>query len=175
MLVTLLLYLGAADFQSLDGKAAHPLTFARAKATAWFFVGSECPISNSYAPELNRLDKEFRDKGVSLYLVYSDPSEKRASALAHWKSFHLAMPGILDPRQELMKKAGASRTPEAAIFDSGGNLVYRGRIDDRWPKLGVARTKAQKRDVHDVLEAVLKGRKGRFAFTEAVGCYIPSP
>lgn len=159
---------------SLDGKPVSPLAFKDAKASVWIFVGTECPISNAYSPEFNRLDREFRGKSVRFYFVYSDPTTKAKDALDHWRSFHLSAPGVMDQKQEMMHLAGASRTPEAAVFDAKGRLVYRGRIDDRWAKLGVSRAQAKTRDLHDVLASILAGKTGKFPFREAVGCYIPT-
>ena len=161
-------------YQTLEGKAVDPLAFSAGKASVWVFVGTECPISNAYAPELNRLSKEFTSKGVQIFLVYSDPSTKKDDALQHWQSFHLAAPGLLDPKQTLMHRAGATKTPEVAVFTSQGALVYRGRIDDRFASLGVGRSTPKKRDLHNVLSSVLAGRKGKFPFRDSVGCYIPA-
>src|SRR3954454_11056755 len=40
------------------------------KAVVLAFVGSECPVSNLYLPELVELEKKYRDKGVQFLAVY---------------------------------------------------------------------------------------------------------
>lgn len=159
---------------SLEGKTVDPSAFSTSKATVWVFVGTECPISNAYAPELRRLSKEFKGSESRFYFIYSDPSTRAKEALSHWSSFHLSAPGLLDTDQTLMRRAGATKTPEAAVFDSKGHLVYRGRIDDRWAKLGVGRSKAHERTLHDVLAQLISGHRSHFTNRPAVGCYIPT-
>ena len=63
-------------------------------------------------------------------------------------------------------------TPEAAVFDATGRLVYHGRIDDRWVEIGKARPQAQTHDLEDAIAAVLAGRPVARAETRAVGCTL---
>ena len=67
-----------------------------------------------------------------------------------------------------------SLTPFPSVFTAGGELVYRGRINDRAVKLGVTRPVARKHELRLALEAVLAGLKPEKKFTEAVGCYLPA-
>ena len=76
---------------------------------------------------------------------------------------------------QLARVAGATITPEAAVFAHGAGeptLVYRGRIDDRYVDLGRARPAPTVRDLDDVLDAIGAGVPVRFRSTEAVGCVI---
>jgi hypothetical protein len=76
-----------------------------------------------------------------------------------------------DPDHALVKRAGVTVTPEAAVY-SGGRLVYRGRIDDRYAALGKARPEPTRRDLAAALEAALAGRPAPAKITRAVGCTI---
>jgi hypothetical protein len=78
---------------------------------------------------------------------------------------------LRDPDHALVKAAGATITPEAAVF-AGGRFVYRGRIDDRYVDLGVERPAATKRDLAEALAAVIAGRPVTPPTTQAVGCFI---
>src|SRR5881296_1094780 len=48
----------------LAGRPLDPFDSANAKAVVLIFVGTDCPISNRYAPEIRRLDEEFVRSGV---------------------------------------------------------------------------------------------------------------
>lgn len=63
--------------------------------------------------------------------------------------------------------------PEAAVFSPLGELLYRGRIDDRAVSPGVTRPEPRRHDLREALEAVLAGKKPDPQFTESVGCYLP--
>jgi hypothetical protein len=82
-----------------------------------------------------------------------------------------AAEALRDPDHALVKAAGATITPEAAVF-AGGHVVYRGRIDDRYVDLGLERPAATKRDLADALTAVMSGKPVHPPTTQAVGCFI---
>ena len=45
-----------------------------AKAAVLFFIAADCPISNGYVPEMNRIAKEYASRGVRVYGVMADTS-----------------------------------------------------------------------------------------------------
>jgi hypothetical protein len=156
---------------SLDGQSIDPFA-AEAAATTLIFVGTDCPISNRYAPEIQRLAARFSAEGVAFWLVYVDPDLAREEIRRHLSEFGHTITALHDPEHALVKKAKAEVTPEAAVFDAAGDLVYRGRIDDRYIDFGKARPNARSRDLEQALQAVLAGRRPTTERTRAVGCYI---
>src|SRR5262249_11121397 len=132
----------------------------------------QCPISNSYAPELARIRAEFQPRGAELFLVYADPERTPAELRAHRASFAADMPALRDPEHELARRAGATLTPEACVFVRG-KLVYRGRIDDRFVAFGKQRAAPTTRELRAALDAVLTGREPPAPWPPAVGCTIP--
>lgn len=140
----------------------------------FFFITQDCPIANGYAPEISRICREYASKNVGLYAVYVDPSLSRAAARAHARAYGYAFAaGLLDPQHRLVKRAGATVTPEAAVFGPDGRLRYHGRIDDRYPSLGRRREIVTVHDLRASLDAVLAGRPVPIQTTKAVGCFIP--
>ena len=77
-----------------------------------------------------------------------------------------------DRDHALVKTAGATITPEAAVFDARQRLVYRGRIDDRFVELGRERPAATQHDLRNALTAALAGKPVSPSHTQAVGCFI---
>ncbi len=161
--------------ETLGGGRVRPLgSAAGRRATVLLFVTHDCPISNQYAPEVNRIVGEYAPKGVGFFVVYVEPGLSRTQARAHAKAFGYACPAVLDPRHVLVRHAGVSVTPEAAVYGpNGARRLYRGRIDDRYPALGRRREHVTTRDLRAVLDAVLAGRPVPAATTKAVGCFIP--
>jgi len=139
------------------------------------FVARECPIANAYAPELARLADRYGARGVAFLLVYSDVDDDLAAVRDHVRGFGLALPAVLDPSQELAHAVGATVTPEAALVDRAGALLYRGRVDDRYLDYGVARRRPERRDLAEALDAALAGEPVRSPRTEPVGCFLPEP
>jgi len=170
----------ALDFSLVDTAGvrhtAAEWTQARARAVVLFFVGVDCPLSNEYAPEMNRLAAEFAPRGVLVYAVASDATAVAGDVEAVRRSateFALRMPVLLDPRGVLAEHAGATVTPEAAVLSASGALLYHGRIDNRVEELGTHRPAPTRFDLRDALDAVLAGKPVPHAMTKAVGCFLP--
>ena len=143
-----------------------------ARARVLIFVRTDCPITNRYAPELQRLSQEFSSRGAAFWLVYPDPSSTPQAIEQHRTQYNFPGTVLRDPRHSLVKLAHATTAPEAAVFDSAGKLLYHGRIDDRWVNPGTARPAARTHDVEDAIAAVLAGRRPAPAAAPAVGCSL---
>jgi hypothetical protein len=143
-----------------------------AKPVAFIFILPDCPVSNSYAPELKRLRNSFLQ--IDFYLVYADPDLGADEARKHAKDYDFGFPGLLDPSQELVRKAGATRTPEAAVFSPDGKLLYRGRIDDRYVDFGKKRDQPGQRDLENALLAIQQNNPAHWPDKPPTGCYSPS-
>ena len=164
---------GAVTGIRLDGTVVSPLASAAGvEANVLLFVMTDCPISNRYAPEVRRLHDEFAG-AVRFWLVYVDAHRPRDELREHRASFGYPFAALRDVDGALAALAGATVTPEAAVFDAARRLVYRGRIDDRYVSFGVARRAPRTRDLHDRLRRLAAGETLAFSQTRAVGCYIP--
>jgi hypothetical protein len=175
--LALVAMLGAAapsvKVRNLAGQLVDPLApSSQAKATVLLFISTECPYSNRSAPEIQRVLTQFQPKGVRFWLVYPNPSETPELIHAHLNAFHYPGLALRDPSHALVKVAKPTVTPEAAVFDRNGALVYRGRIDDRFVELGRERPNATKHDLEDALTATLAGRPVEPRTTQAFGCFI---
>jgi hypothetical protein len=155
----------------LDGRAVTPLA-PGAPATVLIFTAVDCPISDRYAPEVRRLAGRFAAAGVATWVVYANAGESPAAARAHAAAFAYGLPVALDPGGLLADRARAEVTPEAALFDAAGRLVYHGRIDDRYVAFGVDRPTPTARDLADAVTAVVGGVPVARPSSPAVGCAI---
>ena len=157
----------------VQGRSQQPFEDPECKAVALLFFMQDCPIANSYVPEINRLHEQYAGRGVTLLVVQVDPKISVQQAAEHQQEYGLKPAVVLDQKHEWVTLAGATRTPEAAVFSREGKLLYRGRIDNRYVAVGKQRPGATKHDLADAMEAIALGRSVLQATTEAVGCYIP--
>jgi hypothetical protein len=160
--------------QALSGAPVDALRApAGTRAIVFLFTSTDCPISNRYAPEVRRIAGEFASKGVVFRIVYPSPADDAKAIREHMSAY--AYEGVVealrDPKQALVKFAGATITPEVAVV-VGGRLVYHGRIDDRFVDLGRERPAPTERDLVDALTAILAGKPLPRAATQPVGCFI---
>ena len=166
----------------LDGRSVDP--FDGAPVTVALFIDSDCPVSNRYAPELERLYVRYAPEGIRFWLVYPDPDIDAQTIREHMRAFGYTFPALMDPEHALVRRAKATVTPEAGIFLADGSLVYHGRIDNRYVDLTRRRPEATEHDVADVLDALLAEKPVKASWNPAagrslgtmsspgVGCYI---
>lgn len=159
--------------ESLSGEHVAPLDTPDAQAVCFLFVATDCPISNVYAPEIERIAAAYAPRRVSTFLVYSDPAFSADAVERHREEYRLSVPALLDPEGRLARFCGATVTPEAAVWSHEQGLAYVGRIDDLFVDLGKKRAQAEERDLRNALEAVLAGRPPPVARTQAIGCFLP--
>jgi hypothetical protein len=158
------------DVDGLDhGTLTSP---ARGRWTSLFFVRTDCPIANQYAPEIKRICSDYVAAGVECLLVYVDGHLTVDDVRRHAADFDLTLPAIIDRDHALVARAGATITPEVAIFAPGAELEYRGRIDNGYAELGRPRRQVTERDLRDALDDLVAGRAVRRPQTQATGCYI---
>jgi hypothetical protein len=153
---------------------AGPSAWIEKGAVVLVFVRSDCPISNRYAPELQRLYQQYSPQGIDFRLVYPEPGMTSAAMEAHLREFGYTIPAVLDPKHEYAGRARARVTPQAAVF-VGGQPVYLGRVDDRDVGTGKARQSAAHHDLEEVLAEVAAGKIPRLRETKAIGCAIENP
>ncbi len=165
----------AAEFSvnDVDGKEHRPLADAGQAATVLFFVMHDCPIANGYAPEISRIAEEYAKRGVRSFVIYAEDDLSPADAKKHAREYAYRCPVLLDPQRTLARKACATVSPEAAVFSAKGELLYRGRIDDRAIAPGKHRAEPRQRDLRTALDSILAGKPIPERFTKAIGCYLP--
>jgi hypothetical protein len=163
----------AVTLLDLDNRPVDPFRAAEnSRAIVFLFTSVDCPISNRYAPAVTRLHARFAPQGVSFWLVYPNPAETAAAIREHVKAFGYPAHVLRDPKHSLARLARVSVTPEAAVYDRSGALVYHGRIDNRYVSLGVERPAATEYDLEEVLTALAEGKPSPRSTAPAVGCFI---
>lgn len=159
----------------LNGHPVEELAPVGSQAVVLFFTASDCPISNRYIPEIQRLAQEFGPRGVRVWFVYPNPGDSAPIVRAHQNEYAITANVVLDNRQTLAQMAHVSVTPEAAVFVPDGSKlreVYRGRIDDRYIAFGQERPQATHHDLENAIRAVLAKQPIPSPGGSPVGCSI---
>ncbi len=150
------------DLRDASGRR-HTLADEReSRAVAVFFLAPDCPLAIRYGPEIRRIAGDYAPRGVAFYAVGAEPGR-------------FPFPALLDPANDLARQTGVRVTPSVAVLSPAGDLLYRGRIDDRVESFGRVRPQPRRRDLRLVLDRVLAGRPVTFTETPAIGCDIPLP
>jgi thiol-disulfide isomerase/thioredoxin len=159
----------------IHGKTHSADEWKLSKAITLFFIATECPISNRYAPEINRIASEYSTRNVIFYAVHSDPDLTAEAARLHAVDFGYQFTVLLDPEQLMASRIGVTLTPTAVILSPQGGVLYRGRIDNRYVDFGKYRDTGIKPDLRLALDALLAGKAVSEPVTKSIGCALPPP
>ena len=159
------------ELADLDGGRLNILPREHA-ASVFLFARTDCPISNRYAPTVRELEKEFSTRDVAFYMVYVDPTQSPEEIKAHQQAYRYPCSAVRDDTHQLVQQMGVRVTPEAAVLDRSGRLVYRGRIDDRFVDFGKTRQAPTRNDLQIAIQEVLAGSAVQVPATKAIGCFI---
>jgi hypothetical protein len=155
----------------LAGNPVDPLKSAGGKIVVLVFVRTDCPVSNRYAPTIQKLSEEHAAK-VAFWLVYPSAVESAEVIRKHEREYGYKIPALRDPRHVLVKQSQVEITPEVAVFGTDRRLVYHGRIDNLYEGVGRTRSVATTHELEDAISAALGGKSQPGDATRGVGCYI---
>lgn len=167
--VGLTAFSGPVRMKAIDGQWVTPLV-DRTKYSVLFFITEECPISRAYAAEIGRISREFA--GFRFFLVHEDADTTVSRAKAYGKSYGLAMPTLLDRGHRLARELGIKIVPTATVVSPKGGRCYVGRIDNRYPDLGLPPRTPTVRDLRLSLTGVRDGNPPKLVTKPSVGCTI---
>ena len=71
----------------LDDQWVYPLRSIEGRAVVLIFLSFDCPISNQYAPEIQRLEATFSRKGIRFWLVYPNADETTEAVRKHTREY----------------------------------------------------------------------------------------
>ena len=159
--------------KNVDGKEVSIADVAGKKGTLVVFTCNACPYAKAWEERIVALGNEYMSKGIGVIAVNSnDPGIVADESYDVMKTRaadrKMSFPYVVDNGSEVAKAFGATRTPEAFVFDAAGKLVYHGTIDDNFQEP----EKVEKRYLKDALNAVATGGTVTTAETKSIGCGI---
>ncbi len=126
------------------------------------FLSTQCPYVMASEERINALARAYAGR-IAFVGINSNESESEArreesleGMKAHAAKRGYAFPYLKDESQAVIKAYGGVCTPDFFLFDAGGRLVYRGRMDDNTTPRRDA--PVSRRDLKEALDAVLAGR-----------------
>jgi peroxiredoxin len=165
--------MASVKMKNVDGKQLAIADVQGKKGTLVVFTCNACPWAKAWETRIVEVGNAAAKQGVGMIAINSnDPAlqgedgydvmQKRA------KDRGMHYPYVVDATSEVARAFGATRTPEAFLFDASGKLVYHGTVDDnaREPN------KVSSRYLRDAVTAVAAGNAPSMAETKAFGCSI---
>ncbi|HSD11699.1 MAG TPA: thioredoxin family protein [Candidatus Binatia bacterium] len=163
----------AVRMKAADGRDVSIGDVAGQKGTLVLFTCNACPWVKAWETRIAELGNEYRKQGIGVIAVNSnDPSVVKEDGFEvmeqRAKERGFEFPYAVDEGSKLARAYGASRTPEAFLFDAEGKLVYHGTIDDNAQQPN----DVKQRYLRDALQAVVDGKPVPEKETKSLGCTI---
>jgi peroxiredoxin len=130
------------------------------------FWCNHCPYVKAWEKEVLMIVENYKDKFGFAFINSNDPNKYPEDSFENMKKKNYPVPYLFDETQEVARMFGAERTPHVFVFDSDGNLVYKGAVDDDYEG------NPKKRYLIEVLDALISGKEVPYSETPAVGCTI---
>jgi len=161
------------QMKNVDGSMVSINDIQGENGTLVIFTCNSCPWAQAWEERIAEIGNTFQDQGIGVIAINSnDPNAKPQDSFAEMQEraddLGLQFPYVVDATSNVAREFGATKTPEAYLFDSNGNLVYHGAIDDN------ANNPAQVSETYlrDALNAVVQGEQIQTNQTRSIGCEI---
>ena len=142
--------------------------------SVFVFLNDECVISQFYTPELTRLFDTYHSQKVGFTGYFPSPSSTPDRIQKFGEAYRLAFPLEGDYHKDQARRLGVTVTPEVAVWDHRNDrLIYRGRIDDSYVRVGKRKLHPQHYDLQEIIDSWLAGQgSAELEQTQAIGCFI---
>jgi len=159
--------------KNVDGTEQTLASVKKPAGTLVVFTCNHCPFAKRWETRIVDLGNAYSSKGIGVIAVNAnDPKVAEEDAYdvmqQRAKERGMQFPYVVDETSNVAKAFGATKTPEAFLFDKDGKLVYHGTIDDN----GEDASKVEKPYLKNALEDVLAGREVAVKETKSIGCGI---
>ncbi len=165
--------MATAKMTGVDGKAVSIADVKGEKGTLVVFTCNSCPWVKAWESRITELGNTYLKQGVGVIAINpNDPAVKADDDMAAMqeraKMLGLEFPYVMDATSDVARAFGATRTPEAFLFDAKGKLVYHGAVDDNAHKPA----EVTARWLNDALAATASGKPVAIRETKSLGCTI---
>ena len=121
--------------KNVDGHEQSIADVAGKNGTLVIFSCDHCPFVKAWQDRIAAIGNSGKDKGVGVIAINSNdpadyPEDSYAEMQKRAQKLGFTFPYVVDATSDVARAFGATRTPEAFIFDKDGKLVYHGAIDD---------------------------------------------
>jgi len=124
------------------------------------FMCNHCPYVKHLQDALARVARTYQEKGIRFVGINSNdietyPQDRPERMKEEKEKVGYPFPYLFDASQETAKAYRAACTPDFFLFDTEGELAYRGQFDSSRPGRG----RPSGEDLIEAMDALLEGRR----------------
>ncbi len=173
MKFNLYLVLALSVFSNVPIRANKPIVESKDSITVYIFLHDECVISQYYTLPLREMHEAYANENLQFIGLFPNFSSKPDNIQAFKEKYKIPFELKNDYFHTKKEEFEATVTPEVVVFnESKGKIVYKGRIDDAYARVGQRKRFTSTSELKDVLEAIANNQPIQVAQTEAIGCFI---
>ena len=141
--------------------------------SVYIFLSDQCVISQNYTLTLNTLHKAYANENLEFVGIFPNLASKPDKIDAFKEKYKIPFQLKTDYFKTLTRELGAKVTPEVVVYNhTRSTILYKGRIDNMYARVGKKRTIVTTSELEDVLTAIQQNQPIPIKETDAVGCII---
>lgn len=141
--------------------------------TVYIFLHDDCIISQNYTLTLKTLHKEFANEDLQFVGLFPDFASKPKNIAAFREKYNIPFLLKQDYYHDKKEAFNATVTPEVVIYnETQKQIVYQGRIDDTYARVGQRRKVITTSELKDALKAIRNNQAVKITKTDPIGCFI---
>jgi hypothetical protein len=165
--------MASTKMKSAAGKEVSIADVKGAKGTLVVFTCNACPYAKKWEERIVKLGNEATKMGIGVIAINAnDPAvnatDDYANMVTRAKDRGMKYAYAMDATSDIARAFGATRTPEAFLFDASGKLVYHGTVDDNCDDPNAVKQAY----LANAVWAVAGGKAVPVAETKSIGCGI---
>lgn len=138
------------------------------------FLLEDCKISQAYTARLTTLHSRFGQDSIRFVGLFPNPVSEEESVRAFQEKYQLPFPLSKKDAKEIAWDFGVTVTPEVVVVrQSTKTVLYQGRIDNMFERVGKRRRVVTSNDLELALEAIRANRRVPVSRTQPIGCFLP--
>jgi len=139
----------------------------------YYFLAEDCKICQYYSLTMNELHEEFASDSVAFIGLFPNHFSTEEGIQNFKEKYNIPFPLKREYFQTKTKLFGATITPEVVVYnESKKQIIYQGRIDDSYYKIGRRRQVITTNELESVLSSIQKGEKPNVESIKPIGCFI---
>lgn len=141
--------------------------------TVYYFLAEDCKICQYYSLTMNDLYDKYASDSIGFVGLFPNHFSTEEGISNYKEKYNI--PFILKREyfQTKTKLFQATITPEVVVYNETEKLIiYQGRIDDSYYKLGKRRRVLTTHELEEVLSSIQKGETPKVESIKPIGCFI---
>lgn len=158
---------------SLITVSSELLSQTKDSITVNFFLLEDCRICQYYSPTIQQLYADHNNENITFVGYFPNRYSSEKDIAAFKEKYNIPFKLKKEFFQTKTQKYKVTVTPEVVVYnETKGEIIYQGRIDNSYVKLGKQRRVVTKHELNDVLSNINNGVEVVPFRTDAIGCLV---